>query len=137
MMSPNRCLAGPAWRLMGCSNEWYRASVPTGMISTCDSTRQLIGNQRVLTINASDVQEAREALSTLLGDVDALSIRHASADEAMAWNASAMEAGMQQGFPHGDGRMTVRAIGGRLHATAHLENSPNQCEQSSRIRGMS
>ena len=52
----------------------------------------LIGSQRVLTINASDVQEAREALSTLLGDVDALSIRHATADEALAWNASAMEA---------------------------------------------
>jgi hypothetical protein len=53
----------------------------------------VIGSQRVLTLNASDVQEAREALSTLLGDVAALSIRHASADEALAWNASAMEVG--------------------------------------------
>ena len=52
----------------------------------------LIGSQRVLTLNAGDVQEAREALSTLLGDVAALSIRHASADEAVAWNASAMDA---------------------------------------------
>jgi hypothetical protein len=52
----------------------------------------VIGSQRVLTLNASDVHEAREALATLLGDVDALSIRHATTDEALAWNASALEA---------------------------------------------
>jgi hypothetical protein len=52
----------------------------------------VIGGQRVLTLNSHDVHEAREALATLLGDVAALSIRHATADEAMAWNAAAMDA---------------------------------------------
>ena len=44
--------------------------------------------------------EAREALSTLLGDVAALSIRHASADEAVAWNASAMDARLDASSGH-------------------------------------
>jgi hypothetical protein len=62
------------------------------------------GSQRVLTVNASDVQEAMDALSTLLGDVDALTIRNATPDEAMAWNASAMQAEM--GIP------SVNTLGG-------------------------
>ena len=41
----------------------------------------LIGSQRVLTLNAGDVQEAREALSTLLGDVAAFSFPDATLDE--------------------------------------------------------
>jgi hypothetical protein len=56
----------------------------------------LAGSQRVVTIN--NPEEALQALSVLLGGMDPLTIRAATADEAMAWNASAMEVGetMQQ-----------------------------------------
>jgi hypothetical protein len=47
---------------------------------------------RVLTVNAGNEQEAMDALGVLLGNVDWLSVRVASVDECLAWNASALEA---------------------------------------------
>ena len=52
----------------------------------------LAGNQPILTLNADNEQEAKEALSTLLGEVGELTIRTASSDEGDCWRASAMDA---------------------------------------------
>jgi hypothetical protein len=54
------------------------------------------GSQRILTINADDVQEAREALTTLLGSTDGMVVRAASVNECLAWNSSAMTATREQ-----------------------------------------
>jgi hypothetical protein len=48
--------------------------------------------RRMLTVNADSEQEAMDALGVLLGNVDWLSVRVASVDECLAWNASALEA---------------------------------------------
>jgi hypothetical protein len=53
----------------------------------------LIGCQRAMTMNAHTEQEAWDALATLLGDMDALTIRNATVDECLVWNASAIDAG--------------------------------------------
>jgi hypothetical protein len=47
---------------------------------------------RVLTVNADNEQEAMEALTTLLGDVDGMRVRAATVEECLAWNTSALEA---------------------------------------------
>jgi hypothetical protein len=54
------------------------------------------GSQRILTINSDDVQEAREALTTLLGSTDGMVVRAASVNECLAWNSSAMTATREQ-----------------------------------------
>jgi hypothetical protein len=59
----------------------------------------LSGAQPMVTINAANREEAREALCTLLGDVGALTIRAATAGEALCWNVSAREA-RSSAHPH-------------------------------------
>jgi hypothetical protein len=51
------------------------------------------GSERVLTVNAHDHEEAREALSVLLGEMGELSIRTAASDEVASWCGSAADAG--------------------------------------------
>ena len=74
LMRANRCLAGPAWRLMGCSNECYRAAVPR-RFSACDFTQRVPAVSRWSTINAHDPEEAAKALCVLLGSVDGMTVR--------------------------------------------------------------
>ena len=83
-----RYLAPPRW-----TGECYCAAMPTG-ISTMRLFTGFAGSQRVLTLNATDVQEAKDALTMLgvTGD-GSLIIRRAMPDEAACWRASAMEAG--------------------------------------------
>jgi hypothetical protein len=93
LMCANHCLAGPAWRLIGRRNECYRAAASSG-ISTVRLFTACADGCRVLTVNADNQQEAKDALTMLgvTGD-GSLIIRRATPDEAACWCASAIEAG--------------------------------------------
>ena len=55
------------------------------------------GSERVLTVNADNEQEAKEALSALLGEMDGVSVRVATPEEVLCWDTSATQAGERIG----------------------------------------
>jgi hypothetical protein len=57
----------------------------------------LAGSQPMVTINAHDHEEALDALTTLLGEMDGASVRVATPEEALCWNTSATQAGERIG----------------------------------------